>query len=49
VAYARAVTAAFEMAAANGHPAARLQDGRTILIHDYTQARRTIERSGRGR
>ena len=47
VAQARAVAAAFEAAVAGGSPAVRLEDGRTILIHDYTKALRVIERGRR--
>ena len=44
--YARLVVTEFETAAATGKPAVQLQDGRTILIHDYKKAQAVLARSG---
>lgn len=47
--HAHAVVDAFDKARAVGAPAVQLDDGRTLLIHDYTKALRTLARSGRAR
>ena len=35
-----------EAAVAAGHPAVQLDDGRTLLIHDYLKAKRVLARAG---
>lgn len=47
VAKAEAVIAAMEGAVAAGNPAVQLDDGRTLLIHDYLKAQRVLARAGR--
>jgi citrate lyase beta subunit len=46
VADARHVIDRFDAARAAGAPAVRLEDGRTLLIHDFTKAQRTLLRAG---
>ncbi len=47
VAKAEAVVSAMEGAVAAGKPAVQLDDGRTLLIHDFIKAKRVLDRAGR--
>jgi citrate lyase beta subunit len=47
VGHARSIVDVFEQVLCEGHPAALMESGQTILVHDYEKAKHLLAKAGR--